>query len=211
MATNNGLGPQIIQALLEKSPESTLTLEKLLEIDNKPPAPEPSEIQIPAFTICCGCMCRSYGMACTCLGEGCYTGVKAHVEIKNTHASWKLQPPRPDPFGPSPPVTLPASQIIKIDKHDFKAFLKAKIAPGYRAAICSFNEKYAMWLHGQAATAGTGLRLRFSFRDPEKEIEAYVDNLVDGIKVDQLPGIDRNDRATIAKGALEAYLSRRAE
>ncbi|KLP18052.1 Uncharacterized protein LW94_13513 [Fusarium fujikuroi] len=52
------LSQQIIKGpngLLDKSPESTLTVEKLLEIDQKPPAPASSEIKVPKFSFCRGC------------------------------------------------------------------------------------------------------------------------------------------------------------
>ncbi|PNP76812.1 hypothetical protein FNYG_09828 [Fusarium nygamai] len=57
------IGQQIINGhngLLEKSPESTLTVDKLLEIDNKPPAPDPSEINVTTIAFCCACMCKAY-------------------------------------------------------------------------------------------------------------------------------------------------------
>ncbi|KAG4291524.1 hypothetical protein FPRO06_13745 [Fusarium proliferatum] len=44
--------------LLEKSPESTLTVEKLLEIDSKPPAPDPSEMNVPKFSFCSDCYAK---------------------------------------------------------------------------------------------------------------------------------------------------------
>ncbi|CCT76265.1 uncharacterized protein FFUJ_14099 [Fusarium fujikuroi IMI 58289] len=159
--------------LLEKSPESTLTVEKLLEIDNKPPAPDPSEMNVPKFSFCSDCVCRSYGIACSCVGEGSYLGTKVHFEMIDTVGHWEPQPVPIDRSAPRPSVnSMPVTGFIKTEAHDLRAYLGDKLSPQHRATTLSYNDKYAKWVYGEVMAPNATFSFHFKFRNSEAEVEA---------------------------------------
>ncbi|QGI71444.1 hypothetical protein CEK27_003773 [Fusarium fujikuroi] len=208
------LSQQIIKGpngLLDKSPESTLTVEKLLEIDHKPPAPASSEIKVPKFSFCRGCVCRSYGIACSCVGEGCYLGIKTHFEITDTFGQWESQPVRIDRSAPHPSVTpMPVTWFIKTEAHDFRAYLRAKTSPQHRATILSYSEKYNKYVYGEVTAPNATFPSHFKFHDPEAEAETSVDHTFDSIcaGIDECDVLDRNDPQTFHWTLVMAYLRR---
>ncbi|KAG7403165.1 hypothetical protein Forpe1208_v016657 [Fusarium oxysporum f. sp. rapae] len=119
-----------------------------------------------------------------------------------------------DVSAPSPPVTLPMRQIIKVVPHDFKTHLKAILEPFLRAATCAYNEKYAKWAYSHILNPDFR-ELDCRFRTMEDQLEATTTQIFNRIFADvngleELDGNSRDFREKIMMASITAFM-RRAE
>ncbi|KAJ4246851.1 hypothetical protein NW762_013403 [Fusarium torreyae] len=204
----------IFKTLKEKSPETTMTFEKAIDFNNILLNIDKADLHIPPITLCCGCLCNSYGYSCACTGNGCYVGMEAKIWIEDGDARYDLKARRIE-LDDRKPALLPASSDwqthdITAEKHNFKQVLIAKITPHYRVMACRFNEKMVLWLRDQTVAADIEDSLEDHFIDTNKEVGILVNKLVVQItaRILSLPSLKRNNREAIAKGALLGALSR---
>ncbi|KAF5615660.1 hypothetical protein F25303_13746 [Fusarium sp. NRRL 25303] len=105
---------------------------------------------------------------------------------------------------------MPVTRFIKIEPHDLKAYLRAKLSPQHRATILSYNEKCARWVYGEVTAPNAKFPFHFKFRHSEAEVEASVAQFSDSVcaDIDKCDVLDTDDPESFNWDLVMAQLRR---
>ncbi|KAJ4243699.1 hypothetical protein NW762_014753 [Fusarium torreyae] len=140
----------VLEALLAKSPDSTMTLDSLTTPNKVPPNKPISKIDLPRFEVCCFCYCGMTGPMCACTGEGCTTGSELGIEIRDNVFLCKIVEFKEVPFNRSH-LTITGGLnnghlTITTLVHDINEYFRQQVAPGLKDIVLKHSENTAIWL-----------------------------------------------------------------